>query len=158
ALFLRHAREQGFDLGIRRMVAADGDALPTSLRDRIRRISNRAGKVLGGAGRLTAARDVDGRARFPKGQGDALADAATGPGDDGHSSAQQGHESLETQIRLLPFPPFAVFCYITSLSRARLVHYSLGMKDPQVGQARLPVLRDLLPCQGNTCLPEGRAR
>jgi hypothetical protein len=77
ALFLPYAGEQGFDLGVRRMVAADGDPLPASVRDRLRRIADRAGKAFGCAAGITAARDVDGRAGFPKGEGDALADAAT---------------------------------------------------------------------------------
>jgi hypothetical protein len=89
ALFLRDAGEQGFDIGVRGVVAADGDPLPASLRDPIRRISNRAGKTIGCTAPITAARDVDGRGRFPEGEGNALADAATGPGDDRYSSAQQ---------------------------------------------------------------------
>src|SRR5215467_4526636 len=88
ALFLRDAGEQGFDLGVRRMVAADGDPLPAPLRDRVRRLSHRARKTFGGAASVTTARDVDGRAGLPQGQRDALAEAATGSGDDRHSSAQ----------------------------------------------------------------------
>src|SRR6516164_4218661 len=63
ALFLFHAGKQGFDLGVRRMVAADGDPLPTPPRDRIRSISDGAGKTFGCAALITAARDVDGRTR-----------------------------------------------------------------------------------------------
>src|SRR5262249_34325445 len=94
ALFLLHAGEQRFDLGVRRVVAADGHPLPTPLRDRGRRLPDRAGKTFGGVARVTAARDVDGRARLPEGEGDALADAATGPSNDRHPSAQQGHDTL----------------------------------------------------------------
>ena len=89
ALLLRDAGEQGFDLGVRGVVAADADPVPAPLRDRIRGFPNRAGKPFGGAARVTAACEVDGRARFPESQSDALADAATGPGDYRHPSAQR---------------------------------------------------------------------
>jgi hypothetical protein len=88
-LLLRYAGEQGFDLGVCCMVAVDGDPLPTSLRDRVRSFSDTAGKTFGCAARIAAARDIDGRARFPEGEGDALADAATGPSDDRYSSVQR---------------------------------------------------------------------
>src|SRR5207247_11430460 len=87
ALFLFHAGKQRFDLGVRRMIAADGDPLPPSLGDCIRSFSDRAGETFGCAALLTAARDVDGRAGFSEREGNALANAATRPGDHRHSSA-----------------------------------------------------------------------
>ena len=94
-LFLFHAGKQSFDLGVRRMVAADRDPSPTSLCDRIRSLSDSAGKTLRCAALIAAARDVDGRARFPEREGDASTNAATGPGDHRHSFTQQGHDTLE---------------------------------------------------------------
>jgi hypothetical protein len=87
--FLLNAGEQGFDFGIHCVVAANGDPLPTSLRDRIRSVEGRAGKTFRRPARITASGDIDGRARFPEGESDALADAATGPSDNRDSSAQR---------------------------------------------------------------------
>src|SRR5438270_10558067 len=58
-LFPSDAGEQRFDLGVGRVVAADGDSLPTSLRDRRRRLVDRAGEALRRSAVITAARDVD---------------------------------------------------------------------------------------------------
>src|SRR5262245_47826506 len=83
------------------MVAADGDPLPAPLRDRIGRILDSAGKTFGCAARITATCDVDGRARFPEGQGDALANSATSSGDDCHSSGQRRHDTSEAQLVIM---------------------------------------------------------
>jgi hypothetical protein len=89
ALLLFHAVKQSCDLGVHRMVAALGNPMSTSLRDRVRSFSDSAGKTFGCAALVTAPRDVDRRARFAEHEGNALADATTGPADDCHSFAQQ---------------------------------------------------------------------
>ena len=91
-----HAREQRLDVGVDGVVAADGDPLPSPVCYRVRRLGDGAGQALGGAAGMAAAGDVDGRARLAEGQGDALADAAAGAGDDGDMTGERQRHRVVT--------------------------------------------------------------
>src|SRR5262249_338170 len=90
ALLFPNPVEQGLDLPVVGVVAADRDAGAAPLAHQGGRLLDGAGQVFGGGPPLGAsARYEDGRTGVAQGEGDAPPDAPAGPRDQRHAPAQR---------------------------------------------------------------------